>query len=311
VRLTTLLLVLSLTIPYNSLFGQVVQDKTDRAKQRTEDKVDRKVDQKIDEAVDQAFDKVSSIFKRKKKKKSESPSSAPKQSPSGSPSQEQPSESQASNSIFGNADVTPADIYQFDVIVTVHTKIIKSSGKVKDEIDFDWMIANQGDFFGMTTYDKKQGKSAVIMDSENKVMITIMEKEKKAMAFSLNDSAQYDDTDDDTDSEVTIQKTGRTKKILGYACDEYSMNSVDMSGTFWLTPQIKMIDLSKMPARMKKKRKDVWANANLNGLMMESTLTEKKKKGRTFVTKTTKVDKSGQTFRMANYEVMSLGGLGF
>lgn len=299
-----------LMFSFSSISAQVVKDKTDRAKQRTENKVDRKVDQKIDDAVDQAFNKVSSIFKRKKKsKKTKSQSSDPAQK---APSQEQTSTSQPSSmpSIFGNSDVKTADSYQFDIIVSVHTKTIKKSGKVKDDVDFDWMISNQGELFGMQTYDKKNQKSTIIIDNSNKVMLTIMEKEKKAMAFSIQDTEDNEDVTDD-EPDVNIKKTGRTKKILGYPCDEYTMDSEDMYGTFWLTAQIKMFDMSSMPKRMKKYRKNSWDKHHLDGLMMESKMTEKTKKGRTYQTIATKVDKSGQLINMSDYEVMSLGGLGF
>ncbi len=302
-RFATSLLLLCLISSFSTISAQVVKDKTQRAKQRTENKVDRKVDQKIDEAVDQAFNKVSSLFKRKKKdKKSTSQSSeSTKQAPE--------SPSQAPPSIFGNADVKTADSYQFDIIVSVNTKTIKKSGKVKDNIDFDWMLSKQGDLFGIASFDKKQGKTTIIIDSDNKVMLSVMEKEKKAMVFNIKDNEDNDKIEDDSD--VTIKKTGRTKKILGYSCDEYSMDSEDMTGTFWLTTQIKMFDLSKIPKRMKKYNKNSWSKNNLNGLMMESTMTEKGKKGKTFETIATKVDKSGRFFKMSNYEVMSLGGFKF
>jgi len=45
--------------------------------------------------------------------------------------------------------------------------------------------------------------------------------------------------------------------------------------------------------------------------MMESTMTEKGKKGKTFETIATKVDKSGHTDRMSDYEIMSFGDFGF
>ncbi len=307
-RFATSLLLLCLLLSFSSISAQVVKDKTHRAKQRTENKVDRKVDQKIDQAVDQAFDKVSSLFKRKKK----TPKRQSRSSETATQTPETPSQKPTSpnSAIFGNTEANTADRYHFDIIVTVHTKTIKKSGKVKDDIEMDWMIANQGDLFGLATYDKKQGKTAIIIDNENKVMLSIMEKEKKAMAFTINDSEQGEDIED-SDSDVTIKKTGRTKNILGYSCDEYTMDSEDMTGTFWLTTQIKMFDLSQMPKRMQKYRKNSWSNTNLNGLMMESTMIEKGKKGKTFETLATKVDKSGRLFKMSNYEVMSLGGFGF
>lgn len=307
---TSILLFISLLISFSPISAQIVKDKTSRAKERTENKVDRKVDQKIDEAVDQAFDKVSSIFKRKKKSKKTKSSQSTSQQPQDRSSQN--SSSQPSQSVFGGAEVKTAGTYHFDIIMTVHTQTIKKSGKVKDNADFNWMISNQGDLFGILTSDKKQGESAIIIDSQNKVMLTIMEEEKKAMTFSIKDTEQDDDDDVEIkDNNVTINKTGRTKKILGYSCNEYTMDSDEMTGRFWLTTEIKMIDFSKMPSRMKKHRKSAWSNGGLNGMMMESTMTEKGKKGKTFKTVATKVDKSGQTYRMSDYEVMSLGGFGF
>ena len=312
---TNVLIFTFLLISSLQLSAQVVKEKSTRATQRTEYKVDQKVDQKIDQAVDDAFDKVSSLFKRKKKKKHQTTSREENQITTESetrPNKNQRSNQQSNPFFYGsNQDATLEKKYQFHTIVTVHTTTTKKSGKVKNQVDFDWMLANQGELFGLSSYDKKSGKSAIIIDHKNNIMITIMEKEKKAMTFSIKQSMESDDADETLSDDVTIKKTGRTKSILGYSCSEYTMDSKDMLGTFWMTTQLKALDFSKMPKRMKKQKNEPWINLGIDGLMMESKMTEKGKKGYTYNSIATAVNKHGKTFLMSNYEVMSLGSFGF
>ncbi|HHB79769.1 MAG TPA: DUF4412 domain-containing protein [Saprospiraceae bacterium] len=307
-------LMLVLWLSTCSLFGQVVQEKTERAKRRTEQKVDQKVDQKIDKAIDGAFDKVSSVFKRKKRKKSKDKSSSTSSNPERSTPNESETESDATPSFtMGKADDSQmASSYRFDKAVTIHTETIKKSGKVKDKTDFDWLLSDKGDIFGMRMADPKQGQSVVIFDNQNNSLITLLENEKRAMVLPIQNSLEENDDDPDVSDDVTIVKTGRTKTILGYACSEYTIDSEDLTGNIWVTKELHAFDVSKMPNRLKKQQKGTWVkNADINGMMLESHLTEKNKKGYTIHTKATKISHSGRNFTMSNYEVMSLGGFGF
>ncbi|MCX6326729.1 MAG: hypothetical protein NT144_08805 [Bacteroidia bacterium] len=88
--------------------------------------------------------------------------------------------------------------------------------------------------------------ASIVMDGENKcsLMLTDVNGMKMGMISAIPDenTAQPDETSAKKTSPPTFTKTGNTKVIAGYKCDEYSFTStVDKtSGKVWFTKEVNL-----------------------------------------------------------------------
>jgi hypothetical protein len=72
----------------------------------------------------------------------------------------------------------------------------------------------------------------MIMDTEKKEMIMIMDEQKMYMTMALPDAAAQ--AIQKSNDEVTLEKTGETEKILGYTATKYIATSKDAKTDMWL-----------------------------------------------------------------------------
>jgi Domain of unknown function (DUF4412) len=111
-------------------------------------------------------------------------------------------------------------------------------------------ITNMNMFYGenctmsvMEAEDKKDEIRAV-MDFKNNTSIMLNDEEMTGMAFSLDGMSRFaqenaqSSKDSIPENEFTITKTGNTKMIAGYLCEEVIMESEDMTVNGWYTNDI-------------------------------------------------------------------------
>jgi len=125
---------------------------------------------------------------------------------------------------FVAAFTVPVDLppkYDFDMVLKSETK--DYDGK---KSKMDMMLTKDGSSIGITQYiDDATNK--IVFDMTNEIMAVYTEDDegKRVMALpsmlSLARSMPKQDVNDPDAYEVTIRKTGKTKKILGYKCDEW------------------------------------------------------------------------------------------
>jgi hypothetical protein len=116
---------------------------------------------------------------------------------------------------------------------------------------------------------------AMIYDFSAETMTTINEKGKTATIMSarwLSDEVEKAADADD----VTITKTGQTKTILGYTCEEYIIQDPKSKTVCWVTTQI-AVDYTKMQHAMSKSVSKTYSdNFKEAGISMEMTTYDKK-----------------------------------
>jgi hypothetical protein len=166
--------------------------------------------------------------------------------------------------------------YSFSSNVYVQIQNYKKNGeKDGDASNVRYHFSNE-DYFGteMIMTDKKGNTTESIGISEFKKsqMISLItsdgDKTGTVMKVDLQKAAEKSK---DT-SDIKITKTGRSKKVLGYTCEEYIMTDKDGNKTeYWNTSELKY-DMSKMFAG------DRSGNQPKNyesGFMMEMTYLDK------------------------------------
>lgn len=118
---------------------------------------------------------------------------------------------------------------------------------------------------------------SMIYDFANEVMIMIDEKAKTAMVMS---SSRFGAamTSRQQESNATVTKTGNTKKILGYTCEEYLIKDEKYTSNVWITTEIKL-DYTKISKAVGGQKGSATGSAEIDGKGMMMEMTSYNKKG--------------------------------
>jgi len=151
-----------------------------------------------------------------------------------------------------------------------------------------------------------------ILDDKNQAMIIIMEEQKIAQLLSMAKIKEIAVEENETESAVTqfnsVQKTGNTKKILGYKCDEFSSQNETNKFTFWITKDLALFQKNMFFNISKSLGGNTFDNIpeNAQGFMMEMHFenTSNMEKGSMTVID---IKRSEKIIMMNNYQLMSLG----
>jgi len=143
----------------------------------------------------------------------------------------------------------------------------------------DFYLSEDGNYFGSSSEQMSEMK--MVIDSEQKAMVMYMENdgEKMAMAMKMPEKRpNYEDTV--FDDSFTFKKTGNTKKIMGYHCEEFTGENPEYKFVTYITQEAK-VDFGDF-YKMDRKRLPVgfdpdWLKDG-KGLMMEMEMIEKNKK---------------------------------
>ncbi|MBN3581759.1 DUF4412 domain-containing protein [Algoriphagus aestuarii] len=142
-------------------------------------------------------------------------------------------------------EVETADQYDFFGFVVMEMTSTNKNGKQEDPTIMKSYLAESTDYTGLEFTDPKKPKSVMTMvyDLPNKASVLLMDNEGQKSSFAykidINDVVDetMEDMEDMEDPELIIEKTGNTKDILGYTCDEYHVKSKDGEGTYWVTEE--------------------------------------------------------------------------
>lgn len=167
--------------------------------------------------------------------------------------------------------------YNFSSNALVEIQNYKKSGETKDDAVQVRYHFSDNEYYGteMVMTDKK-GKTTTSFGvsefSKNQIVSLITdEKGEKTGTVMKIDLQKAIDKHSDT-SDVTIKKTGKTKTILTYFCEEYIITDKDGNVTeTWMTTALPF-DMKKMTAGNRGGKS--YGNYS-NGFMMEMTHTDK------------------------------------
>ncbi|SFU13601.1 hypothetical protein SAMN04489724_4249 [Algoriphagus locisalis] len=140
--------------------------------------------------------------------------------------------------------VDTEDEYDFFGYLTLEMVSTNANGKAEDPFQLKSYLAESTDYTGMELIDPKNPKAttAMVFDVKNQASIVFLDNkgEKSSFAYKLDMDAMDEMVDENIEStsedyEVSIEKTGNTKDILGYPCEEYHVVSEDGEGYYWIT----------------------------------------------------------------------------
>jgi len=218
-------------------------------------------------------------------------------------------------SLYGGATIPVDDEYTFES--RLKYKMSSESGKKSNSMEYTVLINPDKDYMGtqMGSMESDGKKSSApvnlttIMDYGNNAMIMIMEDQKMAQIMPMNmvipgDSALI------VENNVTIEKTGKTKEILGYTCEEYQMKSDDADGSIWIAPDVPVMSqaLFENMGKSSFAKNTDWLDTK--GMMMEMDMMvneEDSKKPSHMKMTVISMDEEKNAFSMADYQTMNFG----
>ncbi|MGF1534355.1 MAG: DUF4412 domain-containing protein [Bernardetiaceae bacterium] len=297
------LVVLILAIP--TLNAQILNPK-EIAKRKTENRANRK----IDDAVEGGLDKLEGMFKNKNKEPQRTEADE-------ATTDDQDMSAQIMARMLGR-EAKVAERYDFEGEMLIQMTTTEKSGKqtYAQKIRYHFPKTEDGAMgFEVVEAEAKEARGAyMVMDWQNGTMLTVLPEQKMITAIGINTDQIAEQVDEQIEKQETegatanIKKTGRTKQILGYTCQEYTTEDDDSKGVMWMTEDIAFNPQRAMGAMGGKRKTSVRQHYPQNGMLMEATWTDKKSGDQTFW-ETQELDlKKTHNLITTDYQVIGMAG---
>ncbi len=155
----------------------------------------------------------------------------------------------ALDGMFGGGMMQPAPTesdYSFTGYMVIEVTSTDKKGKSEEPVQMQYFLSSNTDFTGLAFKDpkKKNSTTTTIMDTKNQAMVILLDDEgkKSSMAMKLNYDKIQGMVDEEAEKQIEqpdykITKTGNTKTILGYTCEEYLVETEDGNGQYWVTKE--------------------------------------------------------------------------
>ncbi|MCP4883800.1 MAG: DUF4412 domain-containing protein [Flavobacteriales bacterium] len=279
----------------NSLEAQLLKKLKKRVQEATEDVIAEKAAQKAEQEVGKTLDSLLDI----------------------DPDYQANYQRQMSQFMLsGSEDIPIEESYTFQTRVTYEFTMTErdQTSTVNYEM---WFPKNDG-YMGTKVMDQpdsdpKDMPSSVvsIIDDKNQAMIILMEEQKIAQLLSMSKIQEIAEVEKETESEMTafnsLQKTGNTKKILGYDCEEFYSQNETNKLTFWVTQDLELFQKNMFFNISKSLGGNTFENIpeTAKGFMMEMRF-ENLSTVETGIMTVTDIKKSEKVITMADYQLMNL-----
>jgi hypothetical protein len=219
--------------------------------------------------------------------------------------------------MLGNMNVETEDSYSFTGYTDMELTGTDEKGKAIDPMQLRSFLSQEGEYWAMQmeNNEKDLENAIMIFDQPNEATIMLMEDkkgEKSMIAYGLDwskmmEAGAEEGLENTTDSLFSLTKTGNSKTILGYACDEYMTDHPDYSATYWVSAE--HIDgytsyWSKnnfLFSQQMKKKYQAYFDKLPDGDVLEMNYVSKKDKGTTRLVVTDIDTNTAFNFVMADY----------
>ncbi|GEM_PF-983559 len=323
-------LVFSIPVTGQSFLEKMAKHAKQKAQKEAESRAEKKADEKIDEGIDKAFDHIEKQFEKEKKEETKQSNSSTTSKKSDRDSQKAINENLNNLMSKMGVSIKPVpikDSYSFNSSVTMSFKSYNKSGKLENDGNIISYFASGNHNIAYKFIDgnikssQKEQTGTFIMDYQNKATLILSnEKGKKTgLVYGLSDMADDSDRKNDMKDDpnfkeqeesivanLSIKKTGRSKSILGYNCDEYKYDDEDVSTTSWITEDVSWDNRDLISNIFSS---SINSHGTPNGFLMESTSINKKtgEKGTYTITD---IDKSAnKTFDITQYQMTNIGSM--
>jgi hypothetical protein len=240
--------------------GQLLSTK--RVKKSAENKTQQRVDKKVDEGIDKGLDGVEDFLFGKKKKKTkeeieeievevisdfnDSTYQAAYGDNNSASDGSNDQEPDMSKLFGGGGTVEVAESFEFNSSIDIVVTTTDKKGNV-NKMYMAMLFPDNQEYFGMEMKggddpNQEMPPMKMIYDFKNQQMITMMINgaQKIGMVISLDEELleKWAESDDNDIEEMPEwKKTGKTKEILGYECEQYVFSNEDGNGEAWVADE--------------------------------------------------------------------------
>lgn len=152
---------------------------------------------------------------------------------------EQQAMQQAMAAMMGGQNCEISATYGFDHDFEMNMSHFDKKGKEDSKMKMRCFLTEDGTRFGYQLLDSSEKKAPgakMVMDMTTKKMITLIDQQGQKMAMCMDMNSPLFQADRQVDDPVQkMKKTGRTKTILGYACEEYQSITEEATTSFWVS----------------------------------------------------------------------------
>jgi len=311
-----LLTKISLITLLSAFFMQPVQGQRflKKLQEKVEEKVESRTERKIDEAIDKQLDKAEGSLD----KGSENDSGTTKSSSESENKRAQRMQNILSGINMSGEPVPVADSYTFETLIEMQVESYDKKGKKESESKFITLLNpdSKSMAYQVVSGDMDEsGQGMFIIDSENGAAIILNEEkgEKTGIVYGMGaffsslgktlDEENLDETPEDYLNNPNVKKTGRTKTIAGYKCEEYKYTDKDSESEVWITKDMQMNTQDFFSSLFKT---NLYSRGIPWGYMMEATTTEKN--GEKSFMQVIRVETNHNTrFNLGDYKITNLG----
>lgn len=300
------------TLQAQSILERAAQKAKNKIEERASKKVEEKVDEKIDQKIDETLDEID-----KNEDKSSSQESRDEKN------------NQRMQKIMKGIGVSGEPVpvennYAFSTMIRMHLQTIDGKGKTTSEGDFVTYVDPGATNFAYEVLSEdigEKGTGIFIFDMKNKASIMLNEEngKKTGLVYGLgamvgDDSKMQELTKEEADAADNValnpyfKKTGRTKKIQGYSCDEYEYDNPEeqTKGNYWITNDLSIKSRDLYGTILK----TAAMTPGAHGRQLMEAETIDKKSGERSILKVTEINqKAGKKFDLSEYQVTNLGSI--
>ena len=292
--------------------AQLLKRLKEKAQEKMEQKAEERAEKKMDEKIDEGLDKVEESL--------ENENNTEENSESDREARMQQRMSGLMKGMGMSGEPVPvADNYNFDYKIQMHIESYDKKGKQESTGEFITHLNpdNNSMAYEFVSGDMAQnGQGMFIIDADNGAMIILNDDEKSGIVYGIGSFMQslgetyvdeeLEDSPETYLSNPNVKKTGKTKTIAGYKCEEYEYTDEEnkTKSNIWITKDLKMNTQDFFSTLFKT---NLYSHGMGWGYMMEATTQNLENDEKTIMQVTDVDDNSNAAFSLSNYQVTNLG----
>lgn len=287
-----------------------------KAAEKAEEKAEEKLDEQIDKGLNAAEESMQDQNDQDVKKK-------------GTEADQQKKLSDLMSKMGMSSE--PVDVeaaYTFQSSITMNVKNYEKDGELQSDGDIISFVTPGEETFayefveGEMHASNRDQKGVFIMDFKNEATIILSDDKgkKTGIVYGMKgfkeqfqeDAMADEDWEGDTTppdsplADPNVKKTGRTKSILGYKCEEYKYEDENDVTRFWVTKEYKWDSKDFMSNVFKT---SLYSRGMPWGFLMESESVDKENGERSLYT-VKDIDKNAnKTFILSHYQITNVGSI--
>lgn len=174
--------------------------------------------------------------------------------------------------LLGIGLVAQNNNYQFQHEVKAEMRQFNADD-VEGTYDYSFLFPDDGDYIGLVGDMTQLGqtmKTKAVFDMKAQYIITLLDQGGMKMGMKMSTKQNVPDDVEDLTSYMKIRKTGNSKKILGYECEEYEATDEESYSLIWMSSEVELPNFYDALSAINRQNNELGAEIP-KGFMMHMT----------------------------------------